>query len=99
MTDLILHHYAGSPFSEKVRVAFGAKQLPLAAVVAADVARNAKKTPTGLPNDSRFEWLSLLLALECAKHLGRKELFKPLAERALDADGPVEDFLPYLMAS
>jgi len=27
MTDFILHHYAGSPFSEKVRVAFGAKQL------------------------------------------------------------------------
>src|SRR5476649_2527490 len=27
MTDFILHHYAGSPFSEKVRVAFGLKQL------------------------------------------------------------------------
>lgn len=27
MADLILHHYATSPFSEKVRVAFGIKQL------------------------------------------------------------------------
>lgn len=27
MTDLILHHFATSPFSEKVRVAFGIKQL------------------------------------------------------------------------
>ena len=27
MADLILHHYADSPFSEKVRVAFGIKQL------------------------------------------------------------------------
>jgi glutathione S-transferase len=27
MTDLILHHYPNSPFSEKVRVAFGLKQL------------------------------------------------------------------------
>ncbi len=27
MTDLIFHHYANSPFSEKVRVAFGIKQL------------------------------------------------------------------------
>jgi glycosyltransferase involved in cell wall biosynthesis len=68
-----------------------------AALTAADVAREAKKTPTGTPNDSRFEWLSLLLAIECAKHLGRKELLKPLAERAIDADGPVDDFMPYLM--
>lgn len=28
MNDLILHHYAGSPFSEKVRLVFGMKQLP-----------------------------------------------------------------------
>ena len=27
MTDLILHHYPTSPFSEKVRIAFGIKQL------------------------------------------------------------------------
>ncbi len=27
MSDLILHHYAGSPFSEKVRLVFGMKQL------------------------------------------------------------------------
>ena len=27
MTDLIFHHFAGSPFSEKVRIAFGIKQL------------------------------------------------------------------------
>src|SRR5712672_3777766 len=27
MADLILHHYPNSPFSEKVRVAFGIKQL------------------------------------------------------------------------
>jgi len=27
MADLILHHYANSPFSEKVRIAFGIKQL------------------------------------------------------------------------
>jgi glutathione S-transferase len=27
MTDLILHHFATSPFSEKVRIAFGIKQL------------------------------------------------------------------------
>lgn len=68
-----------------------------AALLAADVARDSKLTPTGTPKDSRFEWLSLLLAIECAKHLGRKELFKPLAERAIDANGNVEDFLPYLM--
>ena len=29
MTDIILHHYADSPFSEKVRVAFGIKQARL----------------------------------------------------------------------
>jgi glutathione S-transferase len=28
MTDLILHHYATSPFSEKVRIAFGIKKAP-----------------------------------------------------------------------
>ena len=28
MTDLILHHFATSPFSEKVRIAFGIKRLP-----------------------------------------------------------------------
>src|SRR5437899_4619029 len=27
MADMILHHYPNSPFSEKVRVAFGIKQL------------------------------------------------------------------------
>ncbi|WP_198937841.1 glutathione S-transferase family protein, partial [Pelomonas sp. KK5] len=27
MSDLILHHYAGSPFSEKMRLLFGYKQL------------------------------------------------------------------------
>ena len=27
MTDLILHHFATSPFSEKVRIAFGIKRL------------------------------------------------------------------------
>ena len=32
MTDLILHHYPNSPFSEKVRVAFGLKQLDWKAV-------------------------------------------------------------------
>ena len=26
MSDMILHHYPNSPFSEKVRVAFGVKQ-------------------------------------------------------------------------
>ena len=29
MTDIILHHYAASPFSEKVRIAFGIKQARL----------------------------------------------------------------------
>ena len=33
MTDLILHHYPNSPFSEKVRVAFGIKQLAWKSVV------------------------------------------------------------------
>ena len=28
MSDLILHHYAGSPFSEKVRLILGFKGLP-----------------------------------------------------------------------
>src|ERR1700681_1513120 len=28
MADLILHHYATSPFSEKVRIAFGIKKTP-----------------------------------------------------------------------
>ena len=32
-TDLILHHYPNSPFSEKVRVAFGIKQLAWKSVV------------------------------------------------------------------
>jgi glutathione S-transferase len=32
MPDLILHHYATSPFSEKVRLVLGAKQLPWRAV-------------------------------------------------------------------
>ena len=33
MADLILHHYPNSPFSEKVRVAFGIKQLAWKSVV------------------------------------------------------------------
>src|SRR5437870_2487493 len=33
MTDLILHHYPNSPFSEKVRIAFGIKQLAWKSVV------------------------------------------------------------------
>ena len=33
MPDLILHHYPNSPFSEKVRVAFGIKQLAWKSVV------------------------------------------------------------------
>src|SRR5436189_4936519 len=33
MADLILHHYPTSPFSEKVRVAFGIKQLAWKSVV------------------------------------------------------------------
>src|SRR5581483_7709900 len=33
MADLILHHYPNSPFSEKVRVAFGIKQLDWKSVV------------------------------------------------------------------
>ena len=33
MVDLILHHYPNSPFSEKVRIAFGVKQLAWKSVV------------------------------------------------------------------
>jgi glutathione S-transferase len=33
MTDLILHHYATSPFSEKVRIAFGIKKAPWKSVL------------------------------------------------------------------
>ena len=33
MADLILHHYPASPFSEKVRAAFGIKQLAWKSVV------------------------------------------------------------------
>lgn len=33
MSDMILHHYPNSPFSEKVRVAFGLKQVPWKSVV------------------------------------------------------------------
>jgi len=33
MTDLILHHYASSPFSEKVRLMLGYKQLPWKSVI------------------------------------------------------------------
>ena len=33
MADLILHHYPNSPFSEKVRIAFGVKQLAWKSVV------------------------------------------------------------------
>lgn len=33
MTDMILHHYPNSPFSEKVRVAFGLKQVAWKSVV------------------------------------------------------------------
>ena len=28
MSDIILHHYASSPFSEKVRLVLGYKKLP-----------------------------------------------------------------------
>ncbi|HZP98828.1 MAG TPA: glutathione S-transferase family protein [Reyranella sp.] len=37
MADLILHHYPNSPFSEKVRVAFGIKQLDWKSVVIPNV--------------------------------------------------------------
>jgi glutathione S-transferase len=33
MTDLVLHHYAGSPFSEKVRLVFGLKGLDWQSVI------------------------------------------------------------------
>jgi len=33
MSDLILHHYAGSPFSEKVRLILGFKRLPWRSVI------------------------------------------------------------------
>ena len=33
MSDMILHHYAASPFSEKVRVAFGIKGLVWKSVI------------------------------------------------------------------
>jgi len=33
MTDFILHHYPNSPFSEKIRLIFGAKKLPWKSVV------------------------------------------------------------------
>jgi glutathione S-transferase len=33
MTELILHHYAGSPFSEKVRLILGFKKLPWRSVI------------------------------------------------------------------
>src|ERR1700735_5064664 len=33
MSDMILHHYAASPFSEKIRVAFGIKGLAWKSVI------------------------------------------------------------------
>ena len=33
MTDMILHHYPNSPFSEKVRIAFGVKKAAWKSVV------------------------------------------------------------------
>ena len=33
MTDIILHHYATSPFSEKVRLVLGYKQLAWKSVI------------------------------------------------------------------
>lgn len=45
MTDLILHHYAMSPFAEKIRLALGLKSLPWRSV----------DTPMVLPKPDHFE--------------------------------------------
>ena len=37
MTDIVFHHYAASPFSEKVRIAFGIKQLAWKAVAVPNI--------------------------------------------------------------
>src|SRR5471032_1906235 len=45
MSDLILHHYPNSPFSEKVRVAFGIKQLAWKSVEIPNIMRKPDLMP------------------------------------------------------
>jgi hypothetical protein len=69
------------------------------ALLAADVAKADRQAPSGTPKDVRFEWLSLLLAIECAKHIGKTDIIPGLAARALEAGGSFEDFGKYVEPS
>jgi hypothetical protein len=64
----------------------------LLAVQAADCAKAAREKPLPLPTDARVEWVSLRIAVDCAKALDRKDYARRLAERALTAGGPAEVF-------
>src|SRR3954465_1784604 len=75
MADLILHHYATSPFSEKVRVAFGIKQLAWKSVLIP----NIMPKPDLMPLTGGYRKTPLLQAgpaIYCATQLTLPEVEK-----------------------
>lgn len=62
------------------------------ALQAVDVAKAARINPTHEAMDNRIEWLSLMVAAQCAKQLKKDEQAKDLAERGIAAGGPREAF-------
>ena len=58
------------------------------ALQAVDVAKEARENPTHEAMDNRIEWLSLMVASQCAKQLKKDQQAKELAERGIAAGGP-----------
>ena len=64
---------------------------------AARVSREALEAPPlQFPADTRLEWLSLEIAANCAKEIGRGDYAKVLAERAIIAGGPRDRFQAFI---
>jgi len=63
---------------------------------AAEVAKKMRENPIYEVTDDRFEWLSLLVAAQCAKQLKLDKKAHDLAERALLVGGPRDKFEEYL---
>jgi glutathione S-transferase len=58
MSDMILHHYPTSPFSEKVRVAFDIKGLAWKSVIIPRILPKPDLMPlTGLRHDPAMRWM------------------------------------------
>jgi len=66
---------------------------------AAKVASESKGATLHVPTDGRVEWYALRLAAACAKELKLDRRARELAERAVAAGGPPDEFRVYLEAA